>query len=254
MDCRLCGGRGHIQSQCPDTWRRYHSTTTTTSHDIVQPPNEVHVRPQKAWCANCARRGHYVHQCRHYSFSCIPAPRMTVVTYDQPLKFAHGLEGQESKSAKKRRLREELKATKRAYKSLPCTPKTKFHPGLAISKPNTPMTTVQAKTKDVTSVLNEAKTTLECLIDSKKNRKNKKRQKKWSVSLPMDQSDEGLEESEDMLQKLRQKLIDQKSRKTPESSVVRNKIKKEMRILKRLSPGSVGAKKKRKLLNLMSRI
>ena len=132
MDCRLCGGRGHIQSQCPDTWRRYHSTTTTTSHDIVQPPNEVHVRPQKAWCANCARQGHYVHQCRHYSFSCIPPPRMTVVTYDQPLKFAKGfgdLEGQESKSAKKRRLREELKATKRAYKSLPCTPKTRFLPG-----------------------------------------------------------------------------------------------------------------------------
>ena len=28
MDCRLCGGRGHIQSRCPDTWRRYHATTT----------------------------------------------------------------------------------------------------------------------------------------------------------------------------------------------------------------------------------
>ena len=186
---------------------------------------------------------------------------MTVVSYGQPLKFANGLgghEGQESKSAKKRRLREELKATKRAYKSLPCTPKAKFHPGLGISKPSTPMTTVQAKAKDVTSVLNEAKTTLECLLDSKKARKNKKRQKKWQLSLPLDQTDEGLEndnESEEMIQMLRQKLSEHKNRKNSESScVVRNKIKKEMRTLKRLRPCNLGAKKKRKLLNLMSRI
>ena len=26
IDCRLCGGRGHIQAHCPDTWRRYHAT------------------------------------------------------------------------------------------------------------------------------------------------------------------------------------------------------------------------------------
>lgn len=30
MDCRNCGGRGHIQSGCPDIWRRYHATTDAT--------------------------------------------------------------------------------------------------------------------------------------------------------------------------------------------------------------------------------
>ena len=36
MDCRLCGGRGHIQSRCPDTWRRYHATTTPNTGEEMK--------------------------------------------------------------------------------------------------------------------------------------------------------------------------------------------------------------------------
>ena len=35
MDCRLCGGRGHIQSRCPDTWRRYHATLSPNTGKIL---------------------------------------------------------------------------------------------------------------------------------------------------------------------------------------------------------------------------
>ena len=56
MDCRLCGGRGHIQAHCPDTWRRFHATTTS-SGSIVAPNIDVHLPPHQVWCCNCARQG-----------------------------------------------------------------------------------------------------------------------------------------------------------------------------------------------------
>lgn len=166
----------------------------------------------------------------------------------------------ESKSAKKRRLREELKASKRAYLSLPNTPKQKFATKMAISKPVTPFVKSSLENDDdVSAVLNEAKTTLECLLEGKKNGKNKKRQKKWAVTLPME-SDEPLDDDENpngtpqFIGMLKQKLAKVGNATNPESSAVKNKIKKEMRMLKKFNPSTIGPKKKRKLMNLMNRI
>ena len=58
MDCRQCGGRGHIQSHCPDNWRRYHASTSAKAGLFV-PDVDVHVPAHQAWCCNCARQGQY---------------------------------------------------------------------------------------------------------------------------------------------------------------------------------------------------
>ena len=67
MDCRLCGGRGHIQAHCPDTWRRFHATTTS-SGSIVAPNIDVHLPPHQVWCCNCARQGN-VHLIPFYFYT-----------------------------------------------------------------------------------------------------------------------------------------------------------------------------------------
>ena len=77
MDCRLCGGRGHIQSHCPDTWRRFHASTSAKAGLFV-PDIDVHVPAHQAWCCNCARQGQYIffnekklfylNQCTAYTF------------------------------------------------------------------------------------------------------------------------------------------------------------------------------------------
>ena len=262
MVCRICGGKGHVQANCTDKWRRFHATTS--SNQIVKPTSNIHRPTEEVFCPNCGKQGHLVHQCRHYSFSSIPPPKTTVVNYSEPLKFKEKetiATALESKSAKKRRLREELKASKRAYLSLPNTPKQKFATKMAISKPVTPFIKSSLENNDdVSDVLNKAKTTLECLLEGKKNGKNKKRQKKWSVTLPME-SDEPLEEDNDpngtpqFIEMLKQKLKAKKPNPTnPESSAVKNKIKKEMRMLKKFNPSTIGPKKKRKLMNLINRI
>ena len=58
MDCRQCGGRGHIQSHCPDNWRRYHASTSAKAGLFV-PNIDVHLPAHQAWCCNCARQGQY---------------------------------------------------------------------------------------------------------------------------------------------------------------------------------------------------
>ena len=262
MVCRICGGKGHVQANCSDKWRRFHATTS--GNQIVKPTSNIHKPTEEVFCPNCGKQGHLVHQCRHYSFSCIPPPKTTVVSYSEPLKFKEKetivTTASESKSAKKRRLREELKASKRAYLSLPNTPKQKFATKMAISKPVTPFVKSSLENDDdVSAVLNEAKTTLECLLEGKKNGKNKKRQKKWAVTLPME-SDEPLDDDENpngtpqFIGMLKQKLAKVGNATNPESSAVKNKIKKEMRMLKKFNPSTIGPKKKRKLMNLMNRI
>ena len=88
---------------------------------MVKPVQDLHVPAWKCYCPNCGKLGHYVHQCRGYSYSKIPPLVLNVVSYKEPNK---GFETPtyESKSERKRRLREELRSKKRAYLSLPSTP------------------------------------------------------------------------------------------------------------------------------------
>lgn len=139
MQCRLCGGCGHIQSKCPDTWRRYHATLDAGEKPTSKGQNQISAL--KSWCCNCGRQGHYVHQCRGYRFSSLPTPVLSVVSYEEPKLRQNPVE--ESRSAKKRRLREELRAKRREYLSLPSTPNRnplEFDQDVVRSYPVTPVT------------------------------------------------------------------------------------------------------------------
>ncbi len=59
MVCRLCGGRGHIQSHCADHWRRYHATTSPQQSGPRVPPEDTHLATNRVWCCNCARQVKY---------------------------------------------------------------------------------------------------------------------------------------------------------------------------------------------------
>ena len=92
---------------------------------IVKPPHDVHVQARDYYCCNCGRKGHYVHQCRGYSYSKIPPLVLNVVSYKDPLNFGYETEiptSYESKKERKRRLRDEMKKKRREYLSLPSTP------------------------------------------------------------------------------------------------------------------------------------
>ena len=65
---------GHTRTTCPDNWRRYHATISassgesSTNQKVVIPPKEDLLQNNNPWCCNCAKQGHYVHQCRAYRF------------------------------------------------------------------------------------------------------------------------------------------------------------------------------------------
>ena len=65
---------GHTRTTCPDNWRRYHATISASSGEsstiqkVVIPPKEDLLQNNNPWCCNCAKQGHYVHQCRAYRF------------------------------------------------------------------------------------------------------------------------------------------------------------------------------------------
>ena len=106
---------GHTRTTCPDNWRRYHATISassgesSTNQKVVIPPKEDLLQNNNPWCCNCAKQGHYVHQCRAYrfvglklknsirndnyivvlwvlffSYSAYPASNPLVVTYSDP--------------------------------------------------------------------------------------------------------------------------------------------------------------------------
>ncbi|KAK7112227.1 zinc finger CCHC domain-containing protein 7-like isoform X2 [Littorina saxatilis] len=57
--CARCRVRGHSEEHCPDHWRQYHATVTT-SEELVQKKKSVNPR---VYCCNCARRGHFAYEC-----------------------------------------------------------------------------------------------------------------------------------------------------------------------------------------------
>jgi hypothetical protein len=271
MDCRLCGGRGHIQSQCPDIWRRYHATTTP-NQGIVQPEPNVHLPLRKIWCSNCARQGHYLHQCRSYSYSSTPPPVLSVVSYREPHQYQLSSTIFESKASKKRRLRDELKAKKRAYRSLPSTPSIVIPPPTdAYSEPVTPVYG-QVSAATAKRVLMKAKKTLEILLDDEeaasKNWRGKKRQKKRglkemktehiSLKRPRKKkivAEEVVGDAETMVHFLSKKMK-RANRKLPEVREVKKQLRQEIRALKRTHEPSSGVGKSchAKLMKLSSRL
>ncbi|KAH8234731.1 hypothetical protein KR032_002355, partial [Drosophila birchii] len=58
MVCQLCKMRGHGMDQCPDKWRRYHSTTRSN----VELDSRVQYKMRQ--CSFCAGRGHLFENCR----------------------------------------------------------------------------------------------------------------------------------------------------------------------------------------------
>ena len=90
-------------------------------------------------CPNCARKGHYAHQCRALSVSQTPKNVLSIVTYDegrrkrkhvpQPeathepeMQYENSFTPRESDSGKRKRLKLELKEKKRKFRSFPHTP------------------------------------------------------------------------------------------------------------------------------------
>uniref|UniRef100_A0A672IY73 Zinc finger CCHC domain-containing protein 7 n=1 Tax=Salarias fasciatus TaxID=181472 RepID=A0A672IY73_SALFA len=57
--CKRCGMTGHLSDTCPDVWRQYHLTAP------LRPRTVKNVQPRRfcAHCYNCAKRGHYGHEC-----------------------------------------------------------------------------------------------------------------------------------------------------------------------------------------------
>merc|ERR1712083_1145397 len=106
-------------------------------------------------------------------------------SYKEPQQFRHHTQTttplSESRSAKKRRLREELKASRKAYLSLPSTPKNR-HDDEFDSQIVTPRSTFSKNRTN--SLLQGTKIALE---DTKKQRrKDKKLNKKMKNSLPVE--------------------------------------------------------------------
>ncbi|XP_029965817.1 zinc finger CCHC domain-containing protein 7-like [Salarias fasciatus] len=61
--CKRCGMTGHLSDTCPDVWRQYHLTITVEAP--LRPRTVKNVQPRRfcAHCYNCAKRGHYGHEC-----------------------------------------------------------------------------------------------------------------------------------------------------------------------------------------------
>ncbi|CAB4062545.1 AIR1_2 [Lepeophtheirus salmonis] len=75
--CSVCCCFGHETKACPNVWRRFHLTTNVG--DFVRV--EKFVDPKDKWCPNCAKKGHYLHQCPAYLVSPYPASIGHVVEY-----------------------------------------------------------------------------------------------------------------------------------------------------------------------------
>ena len=108
---------GHTRTTCPDNWRRYHATLSGDS--VVVPHKNQLLEKPPAWCCNCAKKGHYSHQCSAYNRSNYPPSVSTVVTYSdpsQPESLNNSLdtsEEGETASVQRKRMMREAKAKRR---------------------------------------------------------------------------------------------------------------------------------------------
>ena len=190
-NCFLCGGKGHAKSNCPDYWRRFHATVSGPEGAVQRPVGGVdksHKPLAEIWCCNCGRRGHYLHQCRAYSYSSYPSPVLHVVSYESLIKDTsmfdedgHEVNGTESVPSNKRQKRKEalreIKEKKRRFRSLTGTPNAYQTSGRRISFSN-PATPPRNDSSDegllmedgvIESRLTQAKKTLEELLAEENN-------------------------------------------------------------------------------------
>ncbi|XP_067297844.1 zinc finger CCHC domain-containing protein 7 [Pseudorasbora parva] len=58
--CHRCGMNGHFIDACPEIWRQYH--LTTTSGTLLKSSDPEACR-KPAYCYNCAKKGHFGHEC-----------------------------------------------------------------------------------------------------------------------------------------------------------------------------------------------
>lgn len=63
MICPICKYKGHSIEQCPDKWRRYHSTTTTEHPDEL---DTSFTENPRVFCSICAKRGHFAENCTKF--------------------------------------------------------------------------------------------------------------------------------------------------------------------------------------------
>ncbi|XP_013786880.1 zinc finger CCHC domain-containing protein 7-like [Limulus polyphemus] len=63
--CPICSMRGHLRNECPDLWRRFHATIVpgTPVKGTCKTKNRKNV-----YCYNCAKKGHYGHECQQQRF------------------------------------------------------------------------------------------------------------------------------------------------------------------------------------------
>ena len=62
--CHRCGQFGHIQGECPDQWRQFHMTTKPGA--IIASDSSSKAK-NKISCYNCAKIGHFGHDCERSS-------------------------------------------------------------------------------------------------------------------------------------------------------------------------------------------
>uniref|UniRef100_A0A1B6GCM2 Zinc finger CCHC domain-containing protein 7 n=2 Tax=Cuerna arida TaxID=1464854 RepID=A0A1B6GCM2_9HEMI len=64
VPCDICGKVTHRSSLCPDLWRSFHATTSGEK----KVPSTVNENKRK-YCCNCARKGHFSHDCPFLSYA-----------------------------------------------------------------------------------------------------------------------------------------------------------------------------------------
>ncbi|KAI4502208.1 hypothetical protein M0802_002890 [Mischocyttarus mexicanus] len=67
--CKMCSAIGHVDTECPDLWRRYHQTTTTDQISVPFNVLGVMKPADRLFCCNCTKRGHDSSTCEDYRWS-----------------------------------------------------------------------------------------------------------------------------------------------------------------------------------------
>lgn len=61
--CPICNYKGHTLEQCPDKWRRYHSTTGVDREDL----SVGFTINTRVYCSICAKKGHFAENCSQFN-------------------------------------------------------------------------------------------------------------------------------------------------------------------------------------------
>lgn len=121
--CDECKQVGHIRSNCPDTWRRFHSTTKGELNEGSSKTNE------KLMCCNCGKEGHLYENCQNLYWSAYPPSSFLVKNktslhdHQGKRKFMNAFDTPREKK-KKPRWSEPSFNNNRYYNNVPNTPQS----------------------------------------------------------------------------------------------------------------------------------